>query len=336
MGKIVPDWQTFIRCDGGALIIRHLKSGLAEDLEIPWPQKLESIKCEKVRFRAEDLQPLSQYGETLDSVDLKECEIEPGALSVLAGASSLRYLSVENCGVSDDDFEWFKGTSKLEILGLTGNPQCTGAVIARAVGSPLRCLYLQGTDFQDADIPLALSFPKLRVLHISDTKVTGAALPQLAVIRGLNVICDHDRNGLASFRAAQRRNWKKKLTLDEKLAGEAMQLVKDFYAASQDSGRRRSNFVTVRYLDYCKSHGYNGVYPGVSFRESLTPPYQDYQVVDAEQITRRKFYVYSECDDFALSQYRCLVVLAEDGWMIDNNQRLLDGKWQFWPLDFFI
>lgn len=35
MGKIVPDWQTFIRCNGNDLIIRHLKSGLAEDLEIP-------------------------------------------------------------------------------------------------------------------------------------------------------------------------------------------------------------------------------------------------------------------------------------------------------------
>ena len=40
MGKIVPDWQTFICCKGGHLIIRHLKSGLAEDLEIPWPERL--------------------------------------------------------------------------------------------------------------------------------------------------------------------------------------------------------------------------------------------------------------------------------------------------------
>ena len=74
MGKTVPDWQTFIRCDGGHLIIRHLKSGLAENLEIPWPEKLKGITCEKVRFRVEDLRPLSQCGKTLDFVDLKDCE----------------------------------------------------------------------------------------------------------------------------------------------------------------------------------------------------------------------------------------------------------------------
>ena len=50
MGKIVPDWQTFICCKGGHLIIRHLKSGLAEDLEIPWPEKLKGITCEKSGF----------------------------------------------------------------------------------------------------------------------------------------------------------------------------------------------------------------------------------------------------------------------------------------------
>lgn len=335
MGKIVPDWQTFIRCDGGDLIIRHLKSGLAEDLEIPWPEKLRSIKCEKVRFRAEDLRPLSRYGETLDAVELKECEIEPGALSALSGASSLRYLSIENCGVSDDDFDWFKGTAKLEILDLGRNPKCTSAVLAQAVGSPLHQLYLQGTDLQDADIPLILSFPQLQGLTVSDTRVTGTALPQLAVNRALDIICDHDREGVAQFRAAQRQNWKKKLPFDEKSAEEAMQLVKDFYAASQDGKQSRSHFVTQRYLAYCKTHGYSGVDPGqkVAFCDPPTPPYQGYQVVDIEQVTRKKFYIYSERDDMKLTQYRCLVMQTENSWKIDKNERLMDGKWRFWPLD---
>ena len=30
-------------------------TGLAEDLEIPWPAKPKSTECEKVRFRAEAL-----------------------------------------------------------------------------------------------------------------------------------------------------------------------------------------------------------------------------------------------------------------------------------------
>ena len=335
MGKIVPSWQTYISCNGDHLVIRHLKSGLAEDLEIPWSKKLRSIKCEKVRFRAEELQPLSQYGETLDTVELKECEIEPRALSVLSQASSLRYLSIENCGVSDEELEWFKGTAKLETLWLNGNPQCTGAVIARAVGSPLNCLHLQGIDLQDVDIPLMLSFPKLHILNISETKVTGAALLQLAVNRELAIICDHDREGVSQFRAAQRQNWKKKLLFDEKPAEEAMQLVRDFYAASQDNKQCRSNFVTKQYLDYCKAHGYNGVDLGqkLSFHDSPTPPYQNYRVVDVEQITRKKFYVYSECDDMVLTQYRCSVVQSEDGWKIDKNERLMEGKWRFWPLD---
>lgn len=332
MGKIVPDWQTFIRCNKNNLVIRHLKSGLAEDLEIPWPQKLKQIHCEKVRFRAEELQPLSRYGETLDLIEMTDCEIEPGALSILSAASSLHNLTIKNCRTSDDDFNWFRGTAKLTSLSLEGNPKCTGAVIAQAIGSPLVSLNLQGTDFQDADIPLILSFPNLMILNISDTKVTGAALLQLAVNRGLTIICGHARVGVAQFRAAQRQNWKKKLSFDEKLAEEPMQFVKKFYAVSQNRKQRRSDFVTQRYLDYCKAHGYNGLDP-MSFREPFAPPYQDYRVVDVEQLTRNKFYVYSECDDLTLTQYRCLVLQTEEGWKIDKNERLMDGKWRFWNLD---
>ena len=254
MGKAVPSWQTFISCSGGSLIIRHLKSGLAEDLEIPWPAKLKRITCEKVRFRAEDLSPLAEY-------------VESG--------------------------------------------------------------------FQDKDIPLLLSFPRLGHLNLSDTKVTGAALPQLAVNRNLNIICGHDRNGIARFRAVQRNNWKKELAFDAEPAEEAMEAVRHFYKVSQEGGQRRSSLVTARYLDYCKAHGYNGVDAGqkVSFSDSSVQPYQGYQVVDVEQITRKKFYVYSESDDMVLSQYRCLVLQTEDGWKIDKNERLTDGKWKLWRLD---
>lgn len=332
MGKIVPAWQTFINCNGSCLTIRHLKNGLAEDLEIPWPKKLKQIRCEKVRFRAEELQPLSRYEETLNTVVLEDCEIEPGALSVLSKMPSLQCLYIKNCGVSDNDFNWFSGTAELTVLSLEKNFDCTGAVVARAVGSPLVRLFLQGTNFQDTDIPLILSFPNLRILNISDTKVTGAALLQLAVNRELTIICGHDRKGVAQFRAAQRQHWKKKIPFDEKLAEEPIQLIKNFYAISQDKKQHRSGFVTQRYLDYCKAHGYNVLDP-MSFREPFTPPYQDYRVVDVEQVTRKKFYIYSERDDEYLTQYRCLVLQTEDGWKIDKNERLMDGKWCFDSLD---
>ena len=214
MGKKVPGWQTSISCNGGSLIIRHLKIGLAEDLEIPWPEKLKRITCEKVRLRAEDLRPLSEYVRILDTIEMKDCEFAEGALSVLAGIFSLRYLSFENCGISDADLKWFRGTPKLSGLVLAGNPGCTGAVVAAANTSPLERLDLKGTGFQDKDIPLLLSFPQLGHLNLSDTKVTGAALSQLAVNRNLNIICGHDRNGVARFRAAQRNNWKKELAFN--------------------------------------------------------------------------------------------------------------------------
>ena len=140
----------------------------------------------------------------------------------------------------------------------------------------------------------------------------------MSINRGLSIICDHDREGVAQFRAAQRQNWKKKLSFDKEPAEEAMQLVRDFYAASQDRKQLRSRFVTQRYLDYCKTHGYSGVDPGQkrSFCDSSTPPYQDCHVVDVEQVTRKKMYVYSECDDLTFTQYRCLVIQAENDWNI--------------------
>lgn len=86
---------------------------------------------------------------------------------------------------------------------------------------------------------------------------------------------------------------------------------------------------------YSRAHGYNGVDAGqkVSFSDWSALPYQGYQVVDVEQITRKKFYVYSESDDAVLSQYRCLVIQTEDSWKIDKNERLTDGKWKFRSLD---
>ena len=107
----------------------------------------------------------------------RDCEFAKGALSVLAGMFSLRYLSFENCGISDTDMNWFRGTLKLSGLVLAGNPGCTGAVVAAANASPFERLDLKGTGFQDEDIPLLLSFPQLGYLNLSDTKVNGAALP---------------------------------------------------------------------------------------------------------------------------------------------------------------
>ncbi|MDE6674435.1 MAG: RhsIA family immunity protein [Acetatifactor sp.] len=60
--------------------------------------------------------------------------------------------------------------------------------------------------------------------------------------------------------------------------------------------------------------------------------YQDYRIVDAEQINRKKLYVYCEKDDVGLSQYRYLVVLTDDGWKIDKSEWLFDGRWSFYPL----
>ena len=272
----------------------------------------------------------------MEVVQLKSCEIESGALQVLANAQSLRCLMIENSNISDADLEWLNNAPKLELLSLAGNPECTGKVISQVAGSPIGSLYLSGTDIQDFDIPAILSFSKLVFLSMSDTKVTDEALPQLAVNRSLTIISNHTKEGMKQFRAAQRRNWKKKQEFDEKPAGEAMQLVKDFFAASQDCSQKQSGFVTQRYLDYCRAHGYNGVDPGQQWFAasctSKTLPYKDYQVVDVEQITRSKFYVYSERDDEGLSQYRYLVVMAEDGWKIDKGERLTEGKWHFGPL----
>lgn len=127
----------------------------------------------------------------------------------------------------------------------------------------------------------------------------------------------------------------RKPTFDAEPAEKAMETVRHFYKVSQEGGQRRISLVTGRYLDYCRAHGYNGVDVGqkVSFSDSSVLPYQGYQVVDVEQITRKKFYVYSESDDVILSQYRCLVIQTEDGWKIDKNERLTDGKWKFRSLD---
>lgn len=334
MGKTVPSWQTYINCTNGSLKIRHLKEGLAEDLEIPWPSKLIRLECERVRLRTQDLHPVLMCGETLDTVSLTSCELAPGALQVFAKAASLRCLILKACNISDADLDWLTAAPGLELLDLSDNPACTGAVTTQISTAPLRNLHLDKTGLQDSDIPALLSFSQLRYLSVSDTKVTGPALLQLAANRTLTVVCTHDREGMAAFRAAQRQNWKKKAEYDKVLAEEAGLLVKDFFSASQDRRQKRSGYVTQQYLDYCRAHGYNGVDPGqrISISENDAAPYQDYHIVDVEQISRKKLYVYCEQDDDFLSQYRFLVTMTDEGWRIDKSERLLEEKWRFWPL----
>lgn len=83
----------------------------------------------------------------------------------------------------------------------------------------------------------------------------------------------------------------RKPTFDAEPAEKAMETVRHFYKVSQEGGQRRISLVTGRYLDYCRAHGYNGVDVGqkVSFSDSFVLPYQGYQMVDMEQITRKSF-----------------------------------------------
>ena len=231
---------------------------------------------------------------------------------------------------------WFRGGDSLEVLNLGGNPGCTGRVIRQAEGSSLGNLSLEGTGIQNGDMAALAAFPQLETLSVSGTAVTGEDLLSLAGNLGLTVLCDHDREGLARFRAAQRQGWKKTPgPTGDPVCQEAMELVRAFFAASQDPRRERSGFVTQRYLDYCKAHGFNGVDPGqrVAFRDSREPPYKDCRVVDAERLTSKKVLVYWEKDDRQLSQYRCLAVRTPEGWRLDKNEWFYFGKCQFYPLE---
>jgi len=336
VGKPVPSWRTFISCAGRSVTIRHQKEGLAEDLEIPWPKRLDLFTCEKVRFRPGDLEPLLAHEKTLHTVDLQGCRFDPGALDPLAKLSHLRCLSLRDCALSDEALNWFRGGDSLEVLNLGGNPGCTGRVIRQAEGSPLGNLSLEGTGIQNGDMAALAAFPHLETLSVSGTAVTGEGLLSLAGNLGLTVLCDHDREGLARFRAAQRQGWKKTPgPTDDPVCREAMELVRAFFAASQDPRRERSGFVTQGYLDYCKAHGFNGVDPEqrVAFRDSREPPYKDCRGVDAERLTGKKVLVYWEKDDRQLSQYRCLAVRTPEGWRLDKNEWLCFGKWQFYPLE---
>lgn len=336
MGKPVPSWQTFISCTGRSVTVRHLKEGLAEDLEIPWPKRLDIFTCEKVHFRAGDLGPLRAHQRTLHTVDLQGCRFEPGTLEVLAELPLLRCLRLWDCALSDEDLGWFRGGDALSVLNLGKNPGCTGRVIRQAEGSPLANLSLEETGIRKEDIPALAAFPRLETLTVSGTAVTGEELLPLAGNLGLTVLCDHDREGLAGFRAAQRQGWKKTPGSPEApVCREAMEFVRSFFAASRDPRRERSGFVTQRYLDYYKAHGFSGVDPGqrVAFRDSREPPYKDCRVVDAERLTPKKVLVYWEKDDRQLSQYRALAVQTPEGWRLDKNEWLYFGKWKFYPLE---
>ena len=248
MGKPVPSWRTFISCTGRSVTIRHQKEGLAEDLEIPWPKRLDLFTCEKVRFRPGDLEPLLAHEKTLHTVDLQGCRFDPGALDPLAKLSHLRCLSLRDCALSDEALNWFRGGDSLEVLNLGGNPGCTGRVIRQAEGSPLGNLSLEGTGIQNGDMAALAAFPQLETLSVSGTAVTGEGLLSLAGNLGLTVLCDHDREGLARFRTAQRQGWKKTPgPTDDPVCREAMELVRAFFAASQDPRRERSGFVTQGY-----------------------------------------------------------------------------------------
>ncbi|MDL2233464.1 RhsIA family immunity protein [Ruminococcaceae bacterium OttesenSCG-928-L11] len=263
-------------------------------------------------------------------------------LEPLRGLKKMVNLGVVGGQLTDRSFEVLATMPQLEYLWLAGNAGMTGSGLDALRESKVNALGMNGTSLNDAGVRMAAQLPKLSYLHVDDTKVTFEGILTVAGNKRIK-ICSKtllSSEQMDEFSAAQRAAGKKKLTLDKQAVAEATDALLGFFAAMTDweidAYKRGLPFDEVRqplrdiFAEYVSEKPRAGYRPlGLSAEASGT--YSGHEIIDAEQVTKNKLYLYTRDNAGSKSSFRFLMRNVDGVWKIDHAQVHWDG-WQRWGL----
>lgn len=318
------------------------------------PRKISTVKykngilsvdnCLEVKLQAFTQEIMEQLGGYSSMVGfyLEHCPVTDDLLEPLWGLKGMVNLGILGGELTDKSFAVLASMPKLQYLWLEGNAGMTGSGLEMLRESKLNTLSMKGTALDDAGVLLAAQLPKLSYLHVDDTAVTFEGILAIAHNRRIK-ICSKtlfSQEQLEAFSAAQRAAGKKKLTLDKQAVAMATDALVRFFDAMTGwetmayqkgiSGEGLREPLQKIFDTYVSEKPRQGFRPmGLSADASGT--YHAHEIVDAEQVTKNKLYLYTRDNAGSKSAYRFLMRNVDGTWKVDGAQVHWDG-WQRWGL----
>jgi len=119
----------------------------------------------------------------LQSLELRQVNVDDESLAAIAPLHSLRTLWLDNNPITDAGMAHLAGLKKLRVLGLARTRIGSPGLAQLAGLTHLTELDLTGTDVDDAGVALLKPLAALRKLDLTDTQVTSQGHTQLVAAR---------------------------------------------------------------------------------------------------------------------------------------------------------
>ena len=201
--------------------------------------------------------------------------------------------------------------------------------------SKVDLLDLSATSLDDEGLHLAALLPKLSHLHVRQTQITYEGVLGIAFNKRLSLRPDDlfTQEQMELFASLQRNQAKKKLEVDADAVHQAEQVLYAFFAAmtqwekyTDQAGfdapdvRPKLQQIWQQYVSEKPRMGYRPL------ALSLSPEgtYAAFRLVDAEQVSRNKLYIYAQDERINLD-YRFWMKRVGEAWKIDAVQMRTDG-----------
>ena len=202
-------------------------------------ERLTSLSlADVVTLTEEGLRQLGTLAQ-LQSLQLRNCNVDDSELARLAGLLQLKMLDLEanpvtgsglqsletlakletlslaRCFLRDRETAPLSGLKSLRVLRLSNNQVGDRTLQRLAEGGPqhLRELYLERTDVTDDGLAHLESFPDLEVVYLSATRVTGGGMQHLSGLEHLRAVdlrmsglTDENVQGLACLQQVRSLN----------------------------------------------------------------------------------------------------------------------------------
>ena len=248
---------------------------------------------------------------------LDKTKITDISLEYISKITSLQYLFITDANINGAGLKHFKEHKKIDTLGL------------------------DNTLLNDEGIIHVLDFKKLGVLRITNTKVSYNGLLSVAQNNKLHIIgSQFSEKEMADFEALQRKLNKKKLAYTKLEIDQSKLLLNNFFRTLTEWEKKAENEgfteeIAVQcvaiFKEYCTEKPRKGYRPNwLSNANGPNYTYNNQVIVDIEQLTKRKIFIYTK-DNYLNAQYRFVMVKKETSWKIDQCY-VHDGGWKTYGL----
>lgn len=319
-------------------MMKELTSFPKKARTIDWEDGKLIFDGDKVMLMPElSVEVMQQIGSypALVGFHVKHYPLTDEHIQQLTGAKKMVNVGIEYAELTDASFAVFVTMPALKYLLLAGNQKITGKGLSTMQASKLDMLDLSATSLDDEGLHRAALLPKLSHLHVRQTQITyegvlGIAFNKRLSLRPGDLFTEEQMEQFASL---QRNQAKKKLEVDAESVHQAEQVLQAFFTDMTQWEKYTDQVgfdapdVRPKLLQIWQQ--YVSEKPRMGYRPlalSLSPEgtYATFRLVDAEQVSRNKLYIYAQNERIKLN-YRFLMKRMGEAWKIDVVQWRIDG-----------